>query len=164
MKVSRNREGTNIIELPLDKCIILLGPNGTGKTSILLSTKGFLLEARDRMLGYEESYKPMSIAAKFSSEGEGMDILLTQYMKEVGRAVGKYKILCIDSLDSGYSLNMLKKFSDFTRKYLLKDFKTVLITANSYEMIDVFPEAKIFWVPTGEFIQIKSYEEFKKLF
>lgn len=171
--------------------VILLGPNGTGKSMSIrlmlqqLKSKGDSI----RVVSYSThnddivkkcsnpfNFKPEGLVAAFFSEGERMNVSFFDWVhNDLLRAIledrSKDVYVFIDEADSGLSIDKIyEAFKDII--YIVKEeIKKgrqihVVITANSYELAEIFDigtdMASYLWVPTKEYINLGTYEHFKK--
>lgn len=161
---------------------VLLGPNGTGKSTSLALMKDELKRKKIKRIMYttrqndmtKQSYfHPEYLIGNFESEGEKMDDSFYLWTNgELLKSVledNKELYILIDEIDSGLSIDKLyqelKDILFIMHEELKKGRKIKLIlTANSYEVIDLLQDEEfdIIWVPTKQYIKINSYKSFKK--
>lgn len=170
--------------------VVLLGPNGTGKSTTIREMKEDIPKNRSeaKVISYSTSYddtvrkhtnqfdfRPEALAAAFLSEGERMnqsfftwikDIMLPAVLKD-----SRELYIFIDEADSGLSMDKINEafrgIIFIVKEEVKRDRNIhVVITANSYELAETFENeynlASFIWVPTGDYIDLGSYNKFKK--
>lgn len=85
----------------------------------------------------------------------------------IGGAVktGKPTIVLFDRLDSGLSYDRIKDLTDVVIKYIMHDVEFIAVAANSYELCYLLKDvAKFYWVPTNEWIELPTFENFIEMY
>lgn len=172
--------------------VVLLGPNGTGKsTSIRNMTDELKGQDNIKVVSYSTTnddvvkkytnpynLRPEALAAAFLSEGERMNNSFFTWIEEdllpaILKDRDKELYIFIDEADSGLSIDKINEaFRDliFIIKEEVKRGRKIhmVVTANSYELAEVFKDdyqlASYIWVPTGDYINLGSYNKFKKMY
>ena len=165
--------------------IVLVGRNGYGKTSFLLSLKEYLEDKKikclywnDMQYGRSEGKSMliyngnMDIATQmmFHSEGESMMASFGYYgLSQLGSIVKRQKglkeiFVLIDQLDSGLDVHQLNEIKNTLKDTAIPDMKKngitpyIILTANSYETA----EGETCMDPlTGKYMTFKDFEEYK---
>lgn len=169
---------------------VLLGPNGTGKSTSMNLMKEELDKRNIKYLSYSTRhddivikcsspfrFEPAGIACAFHSEGERMtdsflDFMEKDFLKEVLENKDRELYVFIDEADSGLSLDMIyRQLLDLM--YIVKEkYKRgrnvkLIISANSFELCEPFLNednglVEFIWTPTKEKITFNSYSEFRE--
>ena len=165
--------------LDLPKLIVLLGPNGAGKTTMLNAIEAEAEKKDDCTVINDDVsrhgdtignvFDPVHITStRFSSEGESMIHSFGLMLGKVGRAAklaDKKIILCLDKVDSGLSFDRIQEMISVLTEYVMKDCELLAISANSYELPYLLKDvAKFYWIPTKEFIELGTFEEFVSMY
>ena len=172
--------------------VVLLGPNGTGKSTSIhnmidelkgqdnIKVVSYSTTNDDVVKKYTNPYnlRPEALAAAFLSEGERMHNSFFTWIEEfllpaILKDRDKELYIFIDEADSGLSIDKINEaFRDliFIIKEEVKRGRKIhmVVTANSYELAEVFKDdyqlASYIWVPTGDYINLGSYNKFKKMY
>lgn len=166
----------------------LVGPNGTGKTTMMKQIKDFCREnyneyilvkydnvhegGSHRFQEYLESSQiDMITSIVTSSEGEGIIIHLGDFAHKCGQATQRAKaenkklVILIDGVDSGTSIDKIIDFRNYFCKTII-DFCQkeevevyIIATANTYAMIEDGVDCIVSF--NGRHRQFKGYNSYK---
>lgn len=171
---------------------LLIGPNGTGKTLSLRNIEEVLKKEGIKCIRYSNKNNDIvNCYSEFNKYAEITD-LLSAFHSEGERIIDSVEKwanthmvknllehddniwVLFDELDSGLSIDKLYYFLDQLMSILAYEKKRnpnrdvkFIFSCNSYEMLEYFKCNKnvtIILVPTGEIVDIKTYEEFKDLY
>ena len=164
---------------------VLIGCNGSGKTTLLSQIKELCRIQEIPCIGFNnigsDASRHVMEGSLFkgdldtvadiwsSSEGEQITIALGKFAGKIGRFVrdnieDEPIIICIDAADSGYSIDNVIDLKEDLFKLILDDIKDkevyIIISANEYELCI---GENVFSVYHGEYVDINSYEDYKKI-
>lgn len=166
---------------------VLVGRNGSGKTTFLIQLRQYLAENRIPFLSYDNmvdggvnadstlmeglSYfkdtknKAEIFALKhLSSEGQNIIINIGEFARTVGAFIRNNKdkekiFILFDAIDSGLSIDNIIDIKDFL-KVVASDAPNayIIVTANSYEMCY---QNRCYDIKNGKYIEFTNYENYK---
>lgn len=165
---------------------VLVGCNGSGKSSLLKSMKAQLRDEPDVSVLYYDNLRDGGNTAKevaafhddlnllatliTSSEGEQIVISLGQTVRNIGGFVKRHVDECkeiwvmLDAIDSGLSVDNIYDIKKHFFDIIIKDFETkqcnlyLVVVANNYEMC---VDANCFDVTNGRYCKFNSYEDYR---
>ena len=162
---------------------VLVGCNGTGKTTLLHAIKESLQESKIPVLFYSNLFEGGEFAASTaffhdnvslgatlltSSEGEQIVANLGTAATKMGRFVrdnkGSSEIwILLDAIDSGLSIDNIIDVKKYLFKTIIDDNAPsdvyIIVSANEYEMCN---GENCFDVYTGEYIRFSDYGEYQR--
>lgn len=160
---------------------ILVGANGTGKTTLLkmlrkqLDREGVLYISHDNLHQGAEYIKGTALmrgrtevtdALKYSSEGEGIIICIGERAAEIGSFVRAHPDaeemwFLFDACDSGLDIKNIQDLKTYLFDEALKDINGkqvyIVAAANSYELAR---GERCLDVRTGRYMSFDTYEEY----
>lgn len=163
---------------------VLVGCNGSGKTTILNNIKSKYLKESDCKVFHWDGLvdkkfnKDRSLDAQrfdilatlaFSSEGEEINTNIGILAQRIGSFVKKSEdkdiVILLDGLDSGLSIDNIVDTKDFFKSLLIPDIEKnghkcyIIVSANEYELArgETCIDAR-----SGKKMKFKDYEDYRK--
>jgi len=166
---------------------VLVGCNGSGKTTFLLAVKEHLKREEIPYLFYDNlrdggdtarqkagffgdiSFLATAICA---SEGENISMNIGRFAYQIGVEIDKYingrkrpqEIwILIDAADSGLSIDNVREMKQYLFSFIMEDCKKVgikpyfLVSANEYELVR---GEQCYDVARCEYVEFKAYDEY----
>lgn len=175
-------------EVELDSGVtVLVGKNGSGKTTFLMQLRQYLTENNIPFLSYDNVFDGGSKAVNdvlegisffkdtknkaevfatkcLSSEGQNIIINIGEFARSVGAFIksnrDKEKVFILfDAIDSGLSIDNIIDVKNFL-KLVASDAPNayIIVTANSYEMCY---QSRCYDVKNSRYIEFTNYESYK---
>ena len=166
---------------------VLVGRNGSGKTTFLIQLKQYLTKNNIPFLSYDNMFDGGTMAdscvleglsyfkdtknkaevfalKKLSSEGQNIIINLSEFARTVGAFIKNNKdkdkiFVLFDAIDSGLSIDNIVEVKDFL-KIVASDAPNayIIVTANSYETCY---QNRCYDVKNSRYIEFFDYEDYK---
>lgn len=166
---------------------VLVGRNGSGKTTFLRQLRQYLTKDNIPFLSYDNLYDGGATAdsyvleglsyfkdtknkaevfatKKLSSEGQNIIINLSEFARTVGAFIKNNKdkekvFILFDAIDSGLSIDNIVEVKNFL-KIVASDAPNayIIVTANSYETCH---QSRCYDVKNSRYIEFFDYEDYK---